>query len=77
MVKTHETDFAVRTSIRILKDEGYSCCDIGQKQNIPYSTVNYNLKKFKVTGNLKNMQRSGRPRETTSWIKRKIVNLIE
>ena len=77
MVKKNEIDFTVRISIKILKNEGYSSRDIRQKLNIPYSTVNYTLRKFKVTWNLENIQRSGRAGETTSRIDRKIVNLIE
>ena len=41
---------------------------------MPYSTASYTLRKFKVTRNLENIQRSSRPR---ARIDSKIVNLIE
>ena len=52
MLKTRETDFTVKTSVKILKD-GYSSRDIGQNPNIQYSTVNYRLSNSKLQEILK------------------------
>lgn len=77
MVKTREIDLPTRGSIKTLKDEGYTSRQIGERLGIPYSTVNYTLKRFKNTNSFNNLRRSGRPRATTLDIDRKIVDYIE
>lgn len=42
--------------------EGFSIAEIARRLQRPHSTVSYILKKFKSTGSVENMPRSGRPR---------------
>lgn len=77
MTKTREINFALRVSIKTLKDEGYSSREIEKKLNVPFSTVNYTLRRFKMAGTYQNKPRTGRPRATTAKIDKKIVDLIE
>jgi transposase len=77
MVKTKEIDLATRGSIKTLNEEGYSLREISQRLGVPFSTVNYTLKRFKKTKSHHNLARSGRPRATTAKIDDKIVNFIE
>ena len=77
MTKTREINFDVRISIKTLKDEGYTSREIEEKLKVPYSTVNYTLRRFKTTNCNKNKPRSGRPKANTARIDKKIVDLFE
>jgi hypothetical protein len=77
MVKTREIDLALRGSIKTLKDEGYSSREIGRKLNLPFSSVNYTLRRFEKTKSYTNIPRIGRPRATSSRIDKKILDPIE
>jgi IS30 family transposase len=77
MVKAKEICLATRGSITTLKDEGYSSREIGEKLGVPYSTVNYTLKRFKKTKSFYNLPISDRPRATTTEIDKNIINFIE
>ena len=77
MVKNNEINLALRGSIQTLSDEGYSSRKIAEKLCVPYSSVNYTLRRFKYFKKHENLPRSGRPRATTPRIDKKIVNMIE
>jgi transposase len=77
MGRKPELDLVVRSSIKTLRDEGYSLRKISEKLKIPFTTVQRTLNRYKEYGTLKTLSRTGRPRCTTIRLDRKIVSLIE
>jgi transposase len=77
MVKTREIDLPTRGSIKTLKSEGYSSRQIQEKLGIPYSTINYTLRRLELTKSHCNKARTGRPRKTTAIEDQKIIDFIE
>ena len=57
---------AKRAQMVVLKQEGYTLREIGDRLACHYSSVSYVLKKFKEKKTLKNLDKSGRPKKTTN-----------
>jgi transposase len=66
MVKYSELDTLEKQSIIILMQEGYSSHTIAKRIGRSHSTVSRSIKKFKETGKIENLKRTGRPLISTS-----------
>lgn len=66
MVKTSELSIAVRSAIVTLHQDGKKMREIAAKLKVSLKGVYSTIARFKSTGQLSSLERSGRPRATTS-----------
>lgn len=75
--KSEELSTFLRARIVTLHDEGKTLREIGKIVKRPFSTVRYIINKYKITGSVENLPRSGRPKILNDREERAILKEVQ